>query len=49
MQTINPPLISVVMVICNVERFLGAAIESILGQTFYDFEFIILDYGSTGL
>jgi glycosyltransferase involved in cell wall biosynthesis len=47
MQTINPPLISVVMVICNVERFLGEAIESILGQTFQDFEFIILDYGST--
>lgn len=35
------------MVICNVERFLAAAIESILGQTFRDFEFIILDYGST--
>jgi len=35
------------MVICNVERFLVEAIESVLGQTFHDFEFIILDYGST--
>lgn len=41
------PLVSVVMVICNVERFLVEAIESVLGQTFHDFEFIILDYGST--
>jgi len=40
-------LVSVVMVICNVERFLGEAIESVLDQTFHDFEFIILDYGST--
>jgi hypothetical protein len=47
MQTIDLPLVSVVMVICNVERFLGEAIESVLGQTFRDFEFIILDYGST--
>lgn len=42
-----PPLVSVVMVICNVERFLAASIESVLRQTFRDFEFIILDYGST--
>ena len=41
------PLVSVVMVVCNVERFLAESIESILGQTFRDFEFIILDYGST--
>jgi len=35
------------MVVCNVERFLAEAIESILVQTFRDFEFIIVDYGST--
>jgi hypothetical protein len=43
----NEPLISVVMVVCNVERFLAESIESVLGQTFRDFEFIIVDYGST--
>jgi GT2 family glycosyltransferase len=43
----NQPLVSVVMVVCNVERFLAQSIESILGQTFRNFEFIILDYGST--
>lgn len=43
----SQPLVSVVMVVCNVERFLAESIESILGQTFRDFEFIILDFGST--
>jgi len=43
----NKPIVSVVMVVCNVERFLAEAIESILAQTFRDFEFIIIDYGST--
>jgi glycosyltransferase involved in cell wall biosynthesis len=41
------PLVSVVMVVCNVDRFLAESIESILGQTFRDFEFIIVDFGST--
>jgi hypothetical protein len=41
------PRISVVMVTCNVERFLAESIESILGQTFTNFEFIIVDFGST--
>ena len=35
------------MVIRNADRFLADAIESILDQTFRDFEFIILDFGST--
>jgi len=43
----NEPLVSVVMVVCNVDRFLAESIESILGQTFKDFEFIIVDFGST--
>jgi hypothetical protein len=43
----NNPLVSVVLVVCNVDRFLAEAIESILGQTFREFEFIIVDFGST--
>jgi len=35
------------MVVCNVDRFLAEAIESILEQTFRDFEFVIVDFGST--
>lgn len=43
----SSPLVSVVMVTCNAERFLAEAIESIVWQTFRDFEFIIVDFGST--
>ncbi len=43
----NKPMVSVAMVVCNVERFLAEAIESILAQTYRDFEFVIVDFGST--
>ena len=42
----NPPVISVVMSVFNGERYLAHAIEGILGQTFGDFEFLIVDDGS---
>ena len=42
----DKPYISVVMVTRNVEGFLSESIESILGQTFQDFEFVIVDFGS---
>lgn len=35
------PLISVIMSVYNDERYVGKAVESILNQTFTDFEFII--------
>ena len=41
------PKISVMMAVYNAERFLKDSIESILNQTFSDFEFIILDDHST--
>lgn len=41
------PLVSVVMSVFNGETFLAEAIESILIQTYTDFEFIIVDDGST--
>lgn len=46
MQNINLK-ISVVMSVYNGEKYLREAIESILNQTFRDFEFIIIDDGST--
>jgi glycosyltransferase involved in cell wall biosynthesis len=44
--TSNAPLISVCMPVYNAERYIEEAIESILGQTFSDFEFLIMDDGS---
>jgi len=41
------PRVSVAMAVYNGERYLREAIESILGQTFGDFEFLIIDDGST--
>ncbi|MCK9540878.1 MAG: glycosyltransferase [Novosphingobium sp.] len=41
------PAISVAMSVYNGERFLDEAIGSVLAQTFTDFEFLILDDGST--
>lgn len=41
------PLVSVVMSVYNAERYVGEAIESILGQSFRDFEFIIINDSST--
>ena len=40
------PTISVLMSVYNGEAFVGQAVESILAQTFGDFEFLILDDGS---
>lgn len=42
-----PPQVSVLMPVYNGERYLRAAMDSVLNQTFTDFEFIIIDDGST--
>jgi len=44
--TRTPP-VSVVMPVHNAGAYLDGAVRSILGQTFSDFEFVILDDGST--
>lgn len=43
----NPPILSVLMPVFNSELFVAEAVESILNQTFKDFEFLILDDAST--
>lgn len=41
------PQLSVLMPVYNAGKYLIEAIESIIDQTFYDFEFLIIDDGST--
>src|SRR5512141_3057696 len=41
------PLISIVILCHNRERFLAQAIESVLAQTYTDFELLVWDDGST--
>ena len=47
MFTAETPQVSVVMPVHNALPYLNAAVESILGQTFGNFEFVILDDAST--
>jgi len=49
MNNANEPTLSVILPAYNREDFVAEAIESILTQTFTDFELIIIDDGSTDL
>lgn len=46
-MNVNLPEISVIMPAYNAEKYIAASIESILNQTFINFELIILDDAST--
>ena len=46
-STTPAPLVSVVTIFLNGEPFIGEAIESVLAQTFRDFELLLVDDGST--
>jgi glycosyltransferase involved in cell wall biosynthesis len=41
------PEVSVIMPVFNCEPFIRESVESILSQTFTDFEFLIIDDAST--
>jgi glycosyltransferase involved in cell wall biosynthesis len=43
----NSPPVSVMMTVFNGQEFLSETIDSVLGQSFRDFEFVIVDDGST--
>jgi glycosyltransferase involved in cell wall biosynthesis len=47
MAAANPPRLSIGLPVYNGERFLRFALDSILGQTYQDFELIISDNAST--
>ena len=44
---IKSPQISIIIPIYNVERYLHQCIDSILAQTFTDYELLLIDDGST--
>jgi len=43
----NSPLVSILMPVYNTEKYLREAINSLLNQTFTDFEFVIINDGSS--
>jgi glycosyltransferase involved in cell wall biosynthesis len=47
MITTEPPRVSVILTAFNFSRFVGEAMESVLQQSFEDFELIAVDDGST--
>ena len=46
-MSVMTPVVSVLMSVYNGERYLAAAVRSLLNQTFGDFELIVVDDGST--
>src|SRR5437763_548109 len=46
-MSLAQPLISVLVTTYNHEKYIGAAVASILGQSFGDFEAVVIDDGST--
>ncbi len=47
MMSSRSPKVTVFIPVYNREKFIGEALESILGQTFTDFEILVIDDGST--
>jgi glycosyltransferase involved in cell wall biosynthesis len=43
----NNPKVSVLLPVCNTERYVGETIRSIINQSFSDFELIIINDGSS--
>ena len=43
----NTPLVSVIMPCYNSERFIAESIDSVIGQSYPNFELLITDDGST--
>jgi glycosyltransferase involved in cell wall biosynthesis len=46
-MTAANPLVSVVLIFFNAEKFIGQAIESVLSQTYRNWELLLVDDGST--
>ena len=47
MSTVTPPKISVLLAVYNGERYVGESIRSVLGQSYENFELVVVNDGST--
>ena len=47
MSTLNQPLISVLVPVYNIDRYIGTCLESIIKQSYNNLEIIVVDDGST--
>lgn len=47
MKTMEQPCFSILIPVYNVEKYLRQCVESVLGQTYTDYEVILIDDGST--
>lgn len=47
MSRMKQPLVSVIIPVCNGEKYLRQCLDSVLGQTLKNFEMICVDDGST--
>jgi glycosyltransferase involved in cell wall biosynthesis len=43
----RPPLVTVVTPAYNIAKYIGETVDSVLRQTFHDFEYLVVDDGST--
>lgn len=46
-RAVDSPMLSIIMPVYNMERYLAESVDSVLSQTFRDWELILIDDGST--
>ena len=46
LNRVSSPLVTVVTPAYNLAKYIGEAVDSVLGQTFHDFEYLVIDDGS---